>query len=99
MNDYFSTLKRNTNKNLSNLFTSFKPSYLELNNVELGHEMLLLSQHLQLLETEIEMTEVFGQCMWVALLVGENIELLLEHDEVALASLVAMFYQTEEPTH
>ena len=67
--------------------------------MELGHEMLLLSQHLQLLETEIEMTEVFGQCMWVALLVGENIELRLEHDEVALASRVAMFYQTEEPIH
>ena len=67
--------------------------------MELIHEMLLLSQHLQLLETEIEMKEVFGQCMWVALLVGENIELQLEHDEVVLASLVAMFYQTEEPIH
>ena len=61
--------------------------------------MLLLSQHLQLLETEIEMTEVFGQCMWVALLPGENIELLLEHDVVVLEILVAMFYQTEEPIH
>lgn len=62
--------------------------------MELGHEMLLLSQHLQLLETEIETTEVFGQCMWVALSEGENIELLLEHDVVVLASPVAMFYQT-----
>ena len=43
--------------------TAFTKYYLELNSVELVHETLLLLQHLQLLETEIEMTEVFGQCM------------------------------------
>ena len=70
----------------------------------LAHEtLLLLLLHLRLLETEIETTVVFGRYKLVLLKVladhgGGNIEELLPHDEVGVASQTRL-YLTAEPTH
>ena len=66
--------------------------YLERNNAEWEHEKLQRLLHLLLLETEIEMREVFGQYMSAGLsekVPGENIELLpQDHDVGGLANLM-----------
>ena len=72
----------------------------------LAHETLLLQlQHLRLLEIEIETMVVFGQCMLVLLDVlaqlghgGGNIEELLPHDEVGVASQARLRLMAE-PKH
>ena len=74
------------------------------NNAELEREKLQPLLHPLLLETEIEMKEVFGQYTLAGLSerepVGESIELLLPlHGEEVLAAPMPMLFQFEEPTH
>ena len=74
------------------------------NNAELEHERLQPLLHPLLLETEIEMKEVFGQYTLAVLSqrepVGENIELLLLlHGEEVLVIPRPMLFQFVVPKH